>query len=116
MIRGPPRSTQSRSSAASDVYKRQAVENTLADHAPRRMVGLAESREEAQQSLLARGLDGSPEIAAALVGSRWQEHPGSGEGATDDFAHLHLGGVALGLDSLARLDALLGVGHRPGVD
>src|SRR5450756_1767743 len=30
MIRRPPRSTQSRSSAASDVYKRQALEDGLA--------------------------------------------------------------------------------------
>ena len=32
MIRRPPRSTLDRSSAASDVYKRQAVAGTLADH------------------------------------------------------------------------------------
>src|SRR5450756_2720710 len=30
MIRRPPRSTQSRSSAASDVYKRQAIESVIA--------------------------------------------------------------------------------------
>src|SRR5450756_2519544 len=32
MIRRPPRSTQSRSSAASDVYKRQVVGNTIMMH------------------------------------------------------------------------------------
>src|SRR5680860_1644138 len=31
MIRRPPRSTQSRSSAASDVYKRQGVESTISE-------------------------------------------------------------------------------------
>src|SRR5450756_3180860 len=34
MIRRPPRSTQSRSSAASDVYKRQAVTSLHPDHLP----------------------------------------------------------------------------------
>src|SRR5450756_1369562 len=32
MIRRPPRSTQSRSSAASDVYKRQPIKKTLFGH------------------------------------------------------------------------------------
>src|SRR5680860_1918784 len=35
MIRRPPRSTQSRSSAASDVYKRQVVEDKPEDLKPR---------------------------------------------------------------------------------
>src|SRR5450756_653288 len=44
MIRRPPRSTQSRSSAASDVYKRQAqgpFQGYVPDLVPERQVGLA---------------------------------------------------------------------------
>src|SRR5665809_154118 len=43
MIRRPPRSTQSRSSAASDVYKRQvhARDRARGGHQPRQHVGVA---------------------------------------------------------------------------
>src|SRR5680860_498417 len=46
MIRRPPRSTQSRSSAASDVYKRQGFKNALAE------LGLKLSDEEMQAAFL----------------------------------------------------------------
>src|SRR5674536_290534 len=59
MIRRPPRSTLSSSSAASDVYKRQAV-----DHAPQhRGHPVGDVR---IQHLLARRIEGSDRLAGAV--------------------------------------------------
>ena len=47
MIRRPPRSTLDRSSAASDVYKRQALDDEVVPGAVRVRPGLAEARDRA---------------------------------------------------------------------
>src|SRR5450756_3226502 len=71
MIRRPPRSTQSRSSAASDVYKRQALHGAEQDRArlaPRRRLG--ETRFEDLHRLaedLAGHDEAGDEVAARLV-------------------------------------------------
>ena len=44
MIRRPPRSTQSRSSAASDVYKRQVTDNTLVPQSAYELIEFSDKR------------------------------------------------------------------------
>src|SRR5450756_3053773 len=69
MIRRPPRSTQSRSSAASDVYKRQVLiideaQNLAADVLEQ--MRLLTNLETDQRKLLQIILLGQPELAAML--------------------------------------------------
>src|SRR5450756_591929 len=70
MIRRPPRSTQSRSSAASDVYKRQEVENLARDTTVRagdlRVSGAVPALVRVE--VLTNRLPGrAPELAAVLI-------------------------------------------------
>src|SRR5665213_2606039 len=63
MIRRPPRSTQSRSSAASDVYKRQATEVELKEKKHRIEDALSATRAAVEEGIVAGG-------GTALVRSR----------------------------------------------
>src|SRR5680860_1784409 len=71
MIRRPPRSTQSRSSAASDVYKRQAGGPLLFPHAtlpgpsghPLRKCCRCDSRRSDSAAWLALGRDGQEPVS-----------------------------------------------------
>ena len=66
MIRRPPRSTLDRSSAASDVYKRQGLEGAVHSHT-RKAIELEISKEEIRQTvLLALPTIGLPSTMAAM--------------------------------------------------
>src|SRR5450756_3216060 len=70
MIRRPPRSTQSRSSAASDVYKRQmdTLLEDIADIKPHYMVSVPRLYEKVHAGVLAN-VEGEPPIKQKIF--RW---------------------------------------------
>ena len=79
MIRRPPRSTQSRSSAASDVYKRQAelcereaweaerLANELLEEAERQKLISDAARREAEAAVKAGGPTSQPGAGASTI-------------------------------------------------
>src|SRR5450756_1729068 len=73
MIRRPPRSTQSRSSAASDVYKRQALGERRGVESLLELVLLAVLQGEVQQPVRVEGVAGPGKVEAeveAFLGRR----------------------------------------------
>src|SRR5665213_4553175 len=73
MIRRPPRSTQSRSSAASDVYKRQMHETAIA--MPDYPAGVRPLRIALLTDTHMAGPDQSPERLARIVAAVDAQHP-----------------------------------------
>src|SRR5665809_76626 len=99
LTRRPPRSTQSRSSAASDVYKRQ-------EHAGAREVADERTDSVDEQAELARERSGVERVAAVLVARL-------GEALDEPRRRALLKLVALDEVDVERLVAILGEQQRP---
>src|SRR5680860_654136 len=131
MIRRPPRSTQSRSSAASDVYKRQAVARLVFAQLgrvdeedilePQEIVLGGAGRREAKGPLVVDGecerMVLGPEVIAELVaqvlgGIALREHGGRSVTVNramvggDQNRHAHADGLPDGCESLGALEPL----------
>src|SRR5450756_2557703 len=102
MIRRPPRSTQSRSSAASDVYKRQnqqSIDDGECEWKTERdagaNTGIAGDLDAASQTLHALADDIHSDSTAGDIGNRF----GGGEaGAEDEREDLGFGKLRVGAD------------------
>src|SRR5680860_1629926 len=92
MIRRPPRSTQGRSSAASDVYKRQPdrVRADLGDHDVRAGVQSADGVLAAGLEVVHVGHRGDPELrASAELQADVQSTAEQADGGQDEQRHRH---------------------------
>src|SRR5450756_1401568 len=120
MIRRPPRSTQSRSSAASDVYKRQAASSRnllpgLSVGAPQAVLAGAELTLHPVQDHPERGaLYGYTHLVAGLAAPQLELRPGAAE--AQRHRHLLPGGREMRVDEQRLVAALqAGEAHHRGL-
>eukprot|EP00657_Telonema_sp_P-1_P001156 TRINITY_DN12555_c0_g1_i1.p1 TRINITY_DN12555_c0_g1~~TRINITY_DN12555_c0_g1_i1.p1 ORF type:complete len:111 (-),score=46.07 TRINITY_DN12555_c0_g1_i1:184-516(-) len=76
MIRRPPRSTQSRSSAASDVYKRQTLSGGFMGNVPHVEAKVVGDRGTSDAKILAAGSRGNLKIKGPHVSSNFYNNAG----------------------------------------